>query len=98
MKSYSPSGCIATKPITKRGNAGMSLPTQLETRTARETARDTLTALLTPAHQPAWETHCGLAEAMRATGLDPKVAHQASAVAMRHIFSVDITAMQEYRD
>ena len=53
---------------------------------------------LTTQPQAAWETHCGLAEAMRATGLDPKVAHQAAAVAMRHLLSVEITAMQEYRD
>jgi flagellar hook-basal body complex protein FliE len=30
--------------------------------------------------------------------MDPKEAHQAAAVAMQYVFSVDITAMQAYQD
>jgi hypothetical protein len=30
--------------------------------------------------------------------MDPKIAHQAAAVAMRDVFAGDITAMQAYQD
>jgi hypothetical protein len=71
----------------------------METITPEEVAAlETLEQMM--AHQPqhAWEAHCGLAEDLRATGMDPKVAHQAAAIAMRYVFSVDIAAMQEYQD
>ena len=61
-------------------------------------ALETLEQLMQTHPQQAWESHCGLAEDLRATGMDAKVAHQAAAVAMRYVFAVDITALPEYRD
>jgi hypothetical protein len=71
----------------------------IETITPEEVAAlETLEQMMRQQPQQAWESHCGLADDLRATGMDPKVAHQAAAVAMRYVFRVDITAMQEYQD
>jgi hypothetical protein len=71
----------------------------METLTPEEVAAlETLEQMMARQPQHAWESHCGLAADLRATGMDPKIAHQAAAVAMRYVFRVDITAMQAYQD
>jgi hypothetical protein len=71
----------------------------METITSEEVAAlETLEKMMAQQPQHAWESHCGLAEDLRATGMDPKVAHQAAAIAMRYVFSIDITATPEYQD
>jgi hypothetical protein len=71
----------------------------LETSTPEEVAAlETLEQMMRHQPQHAWESHCGLADDLRATGMDPTIAPQAAAVAMRDVFAVDITAMQEYQD
>jgi hypothetical protein len=71
----------------------------METITSEEVAAlETLEKMMAQQPQHAWESHCGLAEDLRATGMDPKVAHQAAAIAMRYVFRIDITATPEYQD
>ena len=71
----------------------------METITSEEVAAiETLEKMMAQQPQHAWESHGGLAEDLRATGMEPKVAHQAAAIAMRYVFSIDITATPEYQD
>jgi hypothetical protein len=46
----------------------------------------------------AWEWQCALAESLRQSGLDPKVAHQGAARILKEQFGTDTTRYQEYRD
>jgi hypothetical protein len=48
----------------------------LETSTPEEVAAlETLEQMMRHQPQHAWEAHCGLADDLRATGMDPKIAH-----------------------
>jgi hypothetical protein len=57
-----------------------------------------LAAIMAQHPQHAWESHCALAEHLRGTGFDPKMAHQAAATALHFFCQFDVTQMQEYRD